>query len=590
MSFFNFKRNKKISTHSIDPDEIFMDTLNVSGLDTQQFEGVIERSISKKTIRVALAIFSLVGIIFIAQLIRLQVVHGKSYLTKSIQNTLHSTPIFADRGVIYDRNGTELAWNMTNPDGSPFASRAYIPSGGFAHLIGYVGYPAKDTSGIFWQNSIIGKSGVEKKLNAYLSGTNGQQIVELDASQHPISQNIVTPPIPGNNVTLTIDSGIQSAMYAAIQKLALAKGFDAGAGVMMNIHTGEVIAITSYPEYDLNILSQGKDAAAIEGYATDSREVYLDRALAGLYPPGSTIKPYLALGALNEGLITPETTVDSTGSVAIPNPFDPKKSQLFHDWEPHGNGITNVYSAIANSVNTFFYAIGGGYKSQQGLGISKIDEYAQKFDIGQKTGIDIDGEVSGNVPSPAWKAKTFPTDPTWRLGDTYNSAIGQFGFQVTVLEMARAVAAMGNDGLLVQPFVTLIPRTKTAPPVQITGIDPKWYQVIHDAMRQTVTSGTGVADNVSYVHAAMKTGTAQVGKNNSLMDSWATGFFPYENPQYAFAIVMEDAKSTNETGATYAMRDVFDWMEANEPQYFTGQATTASPQVQPVTASSAAGN
>ena len=566
MSFF--KRNKKISTHSIDPDEVFMDALNVSGLDTQQFEGVIERSISKRTMSIALVFFGVIGIIFVAQLVRLQIIHGNQYLNKSIANTLHSTPIFADRGVIYDRNGKEVAWNVLGQNGGPFAVRSYIPSGGFAHLIGYVGYPAKDSSGVFWQNTIVGKSGVEKKLNDYLSGVNGQQIVELDANQRTLSANMVTPPIPGNNVTLTIDSGIQAAMYAGIQKLAEEKGFDAGAGVMMNIHTGEIIAITSYPEYDLNILSQGQNSAVIERYATDPRSVYLDRALAGLYPPGSTIKPYLAIAALNEGLITTSSTVDSTGSVSIPNPYDPKKFQIFHDWQPHGNGITNVYSAIANSVNTFFYAIGGGYKNQQGLGISRIDEYVAKFDIGQKTGVDIYGEIPGNIPSPAWKLKTFPKDGTWRLGDTYNSAIGQFGFQVTVLEMVHAVAAMANNGLLVQPFVTLVPKAKTAPPVQITGIDPKWYQVIHDAMRQTVTNGTGVADNVPYVQAAMKTGTAQAGKNNSLMDSWATGFFPYQNPEYAFAIVMENAKSTNETGATYAIRDVFDWMEANEPQYF----------------------
>ena len=563
-----FKRNKKISTHSIDPDEVFMDTLNVSNLDTQQFEGVIERSISKKTVTAAAIVFIVVGLVFAAQLFKLQIIHGAQYFTKSQNNTLHSTPIFADRGVIYDRNGKELAWNVQGGNNEPFSVRSYIPDGGFAHLIGYVGYPAKDSSGIFWQNSIIGKSGVEKKLNSYLSGKNGQQVVELDAGQHVISQNIVTPPMPGNNVTLTIDSGIQSAMYTAIENLAQSRGFEGGAGVMMNIHTGELIALTSYPEYDLNILSHGTDVKTIEGYATDGRNVYLDRALAGLYTPGSTVKPYEALGALQEGLITPQTTVLSTGSVSIPNPFDPKKSQVFHDWELHGNGITNVYSGIANSVNTFFYAIGGGYKSQPGLGISRIDEYIQKFDIGQKTGVDIDGEVAGNVPSPTWKAKTFPNDPTWRLGDTYNSAIGQFGFQVTALQMLRAVAAIANNGLLVTPYVTAIPKTVTPAPTQITGIDPQWYKVIHDAMRQTVTNGTAVVVNVPYVHAAIKTGTAQVGAGNSFMNSWSTGFFPYEDPQYAFVIVMEKAKSTNETGATYVMKDVFDWMEKNEPQYF----------------------
>ena len=339
----------------------------------------------------------------------------------------------------------------------------------------------------------------------------------------------------------------------------------------MNVHTGEIIAITSYPEYDLNILSHGSDVATIGHYATDPRHVYLDRAISGVFTPGSTVKPYEALGALNDGNITPQTTVNSTGSVSIPNPYDPKKFQLFHDWEPHGNGITDVYSAIANSVNTFFYAIGGGALGVKPLGIAGIDEYIQKFDIGQKTGIDLDGEVAGNVPSPAWKAKVFPTDPTWHLGDTYNSSIGQFGFQVTVVQMLRAVAAMATDGTLVTPYVIANPKTVTPPPTQITGIDPKWYTVLHDAMRQTVTKGTAIAINVPYVHAAAKTGTAQVGPNNSLENSWSTGYFPIENPQYAFVIVMDQAKSTNETGATHAMLDVFDWMNQNAPQYFQVQ-------------------
>jgi penicillin-binding protein 2 len=563
-----FKRDKRINTHSIDPDEIFMDTLNVSGFDTQQFEGMIEKSIPKKTTVVALVIFGIIGVVFIAQLIRLQVLNGEKYFVKSENNRLHHTPTFADRGVIYDRNGKELAWNVASKNDEPFSVRDYITDPGFSHLIGYVGYPAKDSSGFFWQNSIVGKAGIEKRLNNILAGTNGQKIVELDAGQHVLSENLVTKPIQGTNVTLTIDAGIQSAMYRAIRDLADKNGFEGGAGVMMDVHTGEVIALTSYPEYDLNILSHGDDHETIAKYAVDPRHVYLNRAMAGLYTPGSTVKPYLALGALNEGLITPNTTVLSVGQVEIPNRYDPTKPQIFRDWKKGGHGVTDVYKAIAESVNTFFYSIGGGYQNQQGLGISRIDEYVRKFGLDQKTNIDIDGEVTGTVPSPEWKLKAFPNDGTWRLGDTYNSSIGQFGFQVTTLALVRAVAAIANGGDLIQPYITKDPLTKTAPHVHIQGIDPKWYTVIHDAMRKTVTAGTGHVADVPYVHAAIKTGTAQVGPHNSFMNSWSTGFFPYENPKYAFVVVMDKAKSTNETGATYVTRQVFDWIWNNEPNFF----------------------
>lgn len=570
ISFNFFRRSKRINKHSIDPDEIFMDTLNVSGFDTQQFEGVIERSITKKTFLTIGIIFAVVGIIFVAQLIRLQIVHGQNYFARSENNRLHNTPIFADRGVIYDRNGVELAWNVTEGD-EPFSVREYIPRGGFAHLIGYVGYPTKDSSGFFWQHEIVGKSGIEKRLNEELAGKNGQKIIELDATQHVLSENLVNHPEPGNNVTLTIDADIQTAMYNAIRDLADKNGFEGGAGVMMDIHTGEILALTSYPEYNLNILSHGDDHDTIARYAVDPRHVYLNRTMAGLYTPGSTVKPYLALGALNEGVITPNTTVLSVGQVEIPNRYDPTKPQTFRDWKKGGHGVTNVYKAIAESVNTFFYAIGGGYKNQTGLGITRIDTYAQKFGLGTKTGIDMDGEVVGNIPSPDWKMKTFPDDGTWRLGDTYNSSIGQFGFQVTTLELVRAVAALANGGDLVQPYVTMTPKPQTATPTHIEGIDPKWYEVIHDAMRKTVTEGTAQVANVPFVHAAIKTGTAQVGPRNSFMNSWSTGFFPYENPKYAFVVVMDKAKSTNETGATYVVRQMFDAMWNTNPNFFSEQ-------------------
>lgn len=567
-----FKRNKKINTHSIDPDEIFMDTLNVSGLDTQQFEGVIERSITKKTFSMTGLVFLVVGVIFIGKLVLLQIVEGNDYLIKSENNRLHHTPVFADRGVVYDRNQKELAWNIANTEEGPFSVRSYIPSGGFAHLIGYVGYPAKDSSGFFWQHNIIGKSGVEKKYNEVLSGVNGQKIVELDARQQVLTENMVTPAEAGKSVTLTIDSGIQTAMYEAIKELAVDKGFEGGAGVMMDVTTGEVIALTSYPEYDLNILSHGKDRETIASYATDSRRVYLNRSLAGLYTPGSILKPYFALGALNEGVITQETTVFSSGKVEIPNRYDPTKPQVFRDWQREGHGATNVYKAIAESVNTFFYVMGGGskdYPGRQVFGIAGIEEYMSRFLIGQKTGIDIDGEVAGNIPSPEWKKKVFPTDGAWYQGDTYNSSIGQFGFQVTAVQMVRAVGAIANNGKLLQPYVTMDPKPVLEDPKLVTGIDPKWFKVIKDAMRMTVTDGTAQSVNVPYVHAAVKTGTAQVGAKNAFMNSWSTGFFPYENPRYAFVIIMDKARSTNETGATFVMRKVFDWMHLNAPEYFT---------------------
>ena len=205
---------------------------------------------------------------------------------------------------------------------------------------------------------MLGKSGIEKKYNEWLSGKNGSKIVEVDAKQTVVTENMMIQPESGKNLILTIDSVVQSALYSAIKRHAEENSFEGGAGVIMNIKTGELIAMTSYPEFDANILSQGKDTQTIGYYALDPRKVYLNRAINGLYTPGSIIKPYLALGALQEGIITPQTTIFSSGQVEIPNRYNPSQPQIFRDWKKGGHGPTNVYTAIAESVNTFFYAIG----------------------------------------------------------------------------------------------------------------------------------------------------------------------------------------------------------------------------------------
>lgn len=563
-----FRRPKKINNRFIDPDQILMDAENRPKFNTQQFEGVIERPISKRSIGWFGFFVAIFMILFAVQLVRVQLSQGKKFFALSENNRLQEIPIFSERGVVFDRNGVPLVWNIPAPNGEPFLHRQYINAGGFGHLLGYVGYPTRDQSGFFWRETILGKSGVEKKYGEYLSGKNGSKVVEVDASGHVTSENMMIQPEPGKNLTLSIDATVQTALYQGIKDLAETGGFEGGAGVIMNIKTGELIAMTSYPEFDANILSQGKDKEIIQRYALDKRKVYLNRATSGLYTPGSAVKPYLALGALQEGIITPQTTVFSSGQVEIPNRYDPTKPQIFRDWKKGGHGPTNVYTAIAESVNTFFYAIGGGYKDQQGLGISKIDKYINLFGIGTPTGFELENDKKGTVPSPEWKLKNFE-DGAWRQGDTYNSAIGQFGFQVSVLQMVRAVGAIGNSGILITPHVQKDKEILDSERTTISGIDPKNFQIIRDAMRQTVLRGTAKILDIPYVHAAVKTGTAQVGKGRKFMNSWSTGFFPYENPTYAFVVVMEMAPSTNEAGATRVMRYTFDQIQNIEPEFFS---------------------
>ena len=563
-----FRRHKRIFHNTIDPDQVLLDSQNRPNFNIQQFEGVIEQSIGRRSVYIVGILITLVLMFFIGQLVKVQIVQGEKFFSLSERNRLNQIPIFSERGVIFDRNHKALAWNISGPEGEPFFYRQYINNGGFGHLLGYVGYPTRDKSGVFWRENVIGKSGIEKKYNKELSGKNGSKIVEVDAEQKIITENMTIPSEPGNNIILTIDSDIQSELFNAIKQHAEENHFDGGAGIIMNIKNGEVLAMTSYPEFDSNVLSQGKDVAIIGEYAVNPKKVYLNRAISGLYTPGSIMKPYLAIGALQENIINPNTTIFSSGQIEIPNRYNPEQPQIFRDWKKGGHGPTNIYTAIAESVNTYFYAIGGGYNGQAGLGISKIELYVKKFGIGTSTGFFLENDKNGTIPSPEWKLKTFKSDNAWRLGDTYNSSIGQFGFQVSLLQMIRAVGALANGGELITPHIDKNTNILSSDRKLITGIDEKNYAIIRDAMRQTVIRGTAKLLDLPYVSVAAKTGTAKKKKKNRSMNSWITGFFPTNDPTYAFVIMMDTAPSTNEAGASRVMRNIFDNIYNRDPEFF----------------------
>lgn len=555
-----FKR--KYRDYEILPDEIFIDTANVSGLNKQQFEGVIEKPIAQKSLQFVGGFFAFVLILFIGQLLYLQFVQGETYLQRSENNRLRSNPIFAERGVIYDRNNQEIAWNTEGDDA--YLYRAYTDLSGHGHLLGYVNYPEKDNNGIFWRKEVSGQAGVEKKYNELLAGANGAELFEVDALGEQMDSNLISEPTDGQNLTTTIDTYLQHYLYESIKTQSEESGFVGGAGSIMDIQTGELLAFTSYPEFDPYTLAEGTDVEAINGFFTDPQKPFLNRVISGVYSPGSTIKPFLGLAALHENLITEDTTIFSSGRIEIPNRFNPSNSSIFRDWRREGHGITDVRFAIADSVNTFFYAIGGGFQNQSGLGITKIEQYMRAFSISEPTGIDFGNESTGTIPSPSWKERIFD-DGTWRLGDTYITSIGQFGFQVTPLQMTRAVAALANKGTLVQPI--LIPGESRTSPVQ-PEISDTDYQIVLSGMRDTVTKGTARNIDLPYIDMAAKTGTAQVGRDNEFYNSWIVGFFPYENPQYAYSIVMERAPSENDGSASRAMRQFILDIQENYPEFW----------------------
>lgn len=565
------KRRKGIrSTRmDIDPDEIFLDSSNVSEFDVHRFEGRLEQPIAKRTLFATGIAFAMIALVFLGKIGLLQIRDGTVFAATSERNRLEHQVIFATRGIVTDRNGIELAWNLPNSEGGAFALRQYTEKPGFAHLLGYVQYPARDSHGVYYRTTYEPNGGVEQFYDDLLKGKQGLRIIETDAHQQVISHGVIDPPLDGKKLVLTIDAPLQEQMYRIIRETAEMHGWRGGSGILMDIESGELLAITSYPEFDLNVLTAGEDRTKIASYNADKATPFLDRSVGGLYTPGSIVKTIDAIGALQEKVITPDARILSTGSISVPNPYFPEKKSIFTDWKAHG--WVDMRTAIAQSSNVYFYEIGGGFQSQKGLGIVRLEKYFRMFGYGSTTGVDLRGEVAGTIPNPEWKAKVFDGEP-WRLGDTYFTSIGQYGVQITPLQAAKQSALIASSGKVTTPHVW---KDAVTPTSQL-DIPKNYFAVVQEGMRKGATDGTAKAINFSGVRAAAKTGTAELGVSKSHVNSWIIGFFPYDKPRYAFAVVMERGKKGNQFGAAYVERKILEWMVKGTPGYLKGESLRGS--------------
>lgn len=551
----------KYQRNEIDPDEVLLDATNLPEYDTHQFEGRLERPIQPLSIILLASVFAIIGLVFFGRLFFLQIAQGSDYRELAENNRLSQTTIFADRGVIYDRNGELLAWNIPKEE-TDYNLRAYIADPGFAHILGYVDYPKQDSSGNYYETETKGISGLEQVYNDSLAGKNGLQLVEVNALQKTTSANLLRDPENGDVLHTTLDANLQRHLFNSIKSVADEVGFTGGAGVIMDVQNGDVIALTSYPEFDPAVMTAREDSDMIADYFSDPRNVFLNRMVQGLYTPGSIVKPYVAAGALEEEVITPNTVIVSNGSISIPNPYYPDNPSVFNDWKAHGP--LTVRDAIAHSSNVFFYEVGGGFQNQEGIGIKNIEKYVRAFGFGSPFRSEFFKGPEGTIPNEEWKKTTFAGDD-WRLGDTYFTAIGQYGFQITPLQAIRSVASIANGGYLVEPRIT---QNESVYKRAVEGVSQSTFKIIQEGMRKGAIEGTARAINVDYVTAAAKTGTAELGVSKAKVNSWITGYYPYENPKYAFVIMLEQGKRTNLVGASAAMRRFLDALYIENPNYF----------------------
>lgn len=422
-------------------------------------------------------------------------------------------------------------------------SREYVNDESYSHLFGYTGkineeeYNALHDSGYFL-NDELGKTGLEKQYESELRGEDGFEQVEVDYRGREKTVLSKTTPESGYHLYLSIDARLQELLYAKLKESIDTLGVTGGSAVAIDPRNGKVRALVSYPSFSNNAFAKGISSEEYGGLSQDERKPLFHRAIAGEYPAGSTFKPIVAAAGIEEGVITENTTYTSTGGIHV-NGYD------FLDYRTGGYGTVNVIAALAKSVNTFFYMVGGGdNETNTGLGIERMMSYARKFGLGDRTEIDIPGEGNGFLPSKEWKEEF--KNERWYIGDTYHAAIGQGDVLVTPLQIANATAAIANGGTLYEPRLVekmvdqngntveeVAPVVKTEQVVSPASID-----IARRGMREAVLIGGGRSLLTLPITAAGKTGTAQFG-NEEKTHAWFTMFAPYENPELVITVMVE---------------------------------------------------
>lgn len=421
------------------------------------------------------------------------------------------------------------------------ATRERLQGPELSNILGYTGIISPEEYAQMKKNGYVltdrvGKTGIELAFEEIVRGTAGKRQIEVDSQGKEKKIIATTNPIPGNTIRLTIDAELQRILYEAVMRKLDETGSSGGAAVALDPSSGDILAIVSAPSYNTNLFEKGISQEEYNALLADPRRPLFNRAISGEYPSGSTIKPVIAAAALQEGIITPRTTVDSVGGFSI-------GQQFFPDWKAGGHGLTDVRKAIAESVNTFFYTIGGGRGTLQGLGVTRIVEYAQKFGFGSLLGIQLPGERPGLLPTQEWREKR---GEPWRLGDTYHLSIGQGDILVTPLQMAMSTAAIANGGTLYRPELIdaiLNPAGETvndgrAEVIRDAFIDSSHLETVREGMRQGVLSGSSRALQDLPFSSAGKTGTAQFGTENKT-HAWFIGFAPYDNPKIVICVLIE---------------------------------------------------
>jgi len=565
------------------------------------YEGSSHSNRNYFLIVISVAVFA----VLFARLFFLQVIQGYYYRFLSNNNRTRTLTIHAPRGIIFDRNGTPLVFNspgireningkivlLTEDEALKAIAagkknlevdtmRDYPYKEVFAHVLGYIGQISKDElsdplySG-YASTDLVGKSGIEQEYEQLLKGTDGKQLFEVDASGNLTRILGQDDPIAGQNITLTLDAKLQEAVFAAM------KDVKKGAAIV-STPKGEILSLVSKPSFDPNLFTMREDykISSSSGYLTLSdvlddsdNQPLLNRAIAGVYPPGSTFKLIVASSGLKNKVIDENWQITDTGVLTV-------GSFSFSNWYYTGyggmDGDVNVVKGIKRSNDIFFY------KLAEKVGVDKISETARDFGLGQPLGIDLQGEASGTVPTQNWKLKNI--GEPWYLGDTYHYGIGQGYLLTTPLQVNGWTQAIANNGTLYKPHLL---KAQGDQAIEAGLLDSHSSDLIKEGMVEACSPGgvawplfnytiknaklpidgknilgvdpaSGSAD-MRHVVIGCKTGTAENGGNDTLAHAWVTLFAPAYNPQIVITVLSENSGEGSNVAAPIAKKILDNW-------------------------------
>lgn len=542
-------------------------------------------------------------LLLFARLFFLQVIEGYYYKYLSDNNRTKTVVIHAPRGIIFDRNGIPLVYNLPGfreevkgktvllsqdqalgliaqgKTGLEVDSlRNYPYKDAFAHVLGYIGQISPEELSLsqfagYSAGDIIGKMGIEQEYEAQLRGTDGKELYEIDAKGDIIRKLGQQEPVSGQNITLTLDAKLQQAVSEAM------KDVKKGAAIV-STPKGEILALISKPSFDPNLFTMGQDykISTSSAYLTLSdvlmdgqNQPLLNRAISGVYPPGSTFKLIVASAGLGDKIIDENWQIQDTGVLTV-------GSFSFSNWYYTGyggtDGMVNVVKGIKRSNDIFFYQLA------EKVGVDKVSAMAKKFGLGEKLGIDLQGEEAGIVPTPEWKLKNIGEQ--WYLGDTYHYGIGQGYLLTTPLQVNEWTEGIANGGTLYRPHLL---KDLGVTVINSNLLDNHSADLIKEGMIEACSPGgvawplfnytvknpnlkidnknilpyaSGSAD-MRQVVLACKTGTAENGDANTLAHAWVTVFAPAYNPQIVVTVLSENSGEGSNVAAPIAKKILDSW-------------------------------